>query len=278
MRTLVVHVGGVGDLLLAAPAIEQLAERGPVDIAGRAERGALLVAAGIAARALDIDALDFHSLWGTPSPRAHDALAPYGAALVWMNDADGTLANALRACGVDTVDCAPGLPPDDWNVSASRYFAQSAGVTIRLPWQLPTEGQPADCVVMHPGSGASRKNWPWEHFVAVADALASRGFETVWVRGPAEEGMAMPRNATCWDGLSPIDLAERLAGARAYIGNDSGVTHLAAAVGCPTVAIFGPTDPTVWAPIGPTVAVVHGTPWPRAATVLRAAPIAQLAV
>ncbi|HNT87980.1 MAG TPA: glycosyltransferase family 9 protein, partial [Candidatus Hydrogenedentes bacterium] len=64
-------------------------------------------------------------------------------------------------------------------------------------------------------------------------------------------------------------IAGILAGARLYIGNDSGITHLAAAVGCPTVAVFGPTDPTVWAPRGARVHVVAGDPWPDAEAVLR---------
>lgn len=52
-------------------------------------------------------------------------------------------------------------------------------------------------------------------------------------------------------------LACWLARARLYIGNDSGITHLAAAVGTPVLALFGPTDPAVWAPRGPHVRVVR---------------------
>jgi ADP-heptose:LPS heptosyltransferase len=54
------------------------------------------------------------------------------------------------------------------------------------------------------------------------------------------------------------ELARWLAGARAYVGNDAGITHLAAAVGTPVVAIFGPTDPGLWAPRGPRVRIVAG--------------------
>jgi ADP-heptose:LPS heptosyltransferase len=53
-------------------------------------------------------------------------------------------------------------------------------------------------------------------------------------------------------------LAALLARAGAYVGNDSGVTHLAAASGAPTIALFGPTDPRVWAPLGPRVEVIRG--------------------
>ncbi|HSW50494.1 MAG TPA: glycosyltransferase family 9 protein, partial [Bryobacteraceae bacterium] len=52
------------------------------------------------------------------------------------------------------------------------------------------------------------------------------------------------------------ELACRLAQARLYIGNDSGITHLAAASGVPVLALFGPTDPAVWAPRGPNVRVI----------------------
>jgi len=54
-------------------------------------------------------------------------------------------------------------------------------------------------------------------------------------------------------------LASILAHCQAYLGNDSGVSHLAAAVGTPTVAIVGPTDADVWAPRGASVRIVRGT-------------------
>jgi ADP-heptose:LPS heptosyltransferase len=60
------------------------------------------------------------------------------------------------------------------------------------------------------------------------------------------------------DGLRLEELAAILAGARLFVGNDSGITHLAALVGAPTVAIFGPFDPAYWAPLGPRVAIVDG--------------------
>ena len=71
-----------------------------------------------------------------------------------------------------------------------------------------------------------------------------------WCAGP-EETLA---GAVRIDDL--YELAEWLATARVYIGNDSGITHLAAAVGTPVVALFGPTDPRIWAPRGPDVCVI----------------------
>ena len=70
----------------------------------------------------------------------------------------------------------------------------------------------------------------------------------------------------------PPNLARHchLAGARVFLGNDSGITHLATAAGCPTVAVFGATDPRVWAPRGTHVTVLQGDPWPDVPTVIEA--------
>jgi len=65
-----------------------------------------------------------------------------------------------------------------------------------------------------------------------------------------------PPDAIRYDNL--YELARWIAGARGYLGNDSGITHLAAAVGAPVVAISGPTEPAVWGPRGELVRVVHG--------------------
>ena len=73
-----------------------------------------------------------------------------------------------------------------------------------------------------------------------------------WCSGP--EDPPLPE-AVRFDNL--YDLACWLARARLYVGNDSGITHLAAAVGTPVLALFGPSDPAVWAPRGPNVRVAH---------------------
>ena len=78
----------------------------------------------------------------------------------------------------------------------------------------------------------------------------------LWCAGP-EEAI---ENAMRFENL--YELARWLASARVYIGNDSGITHLAAAVGTPVVAIFGPTDPAVWAPRGERVSVLTGAVTP----------------
>ena len=127
----------------------------------------------------------------------------------------------------------------------------------------------APTVVIQPGSGSRLKNWPLACFEDLAERLAGRGLRVSWCTGPAEEGLpAMP------GALPPMpltELASLLAGAGLFVGNDSGISHLAAAAGCPTLAIFGPTDPAVWGPTGPRVRVLQGQPWPDTGSVYEAA-------
>lgn len=262
-RTLVVHLGGIGDFLLACPALRRLAETTRITLVGRRDRLSLAVAGGIAEAAQDLDSVDFDSAFHMPSKRLREFLAPFDRAVIWMQHAEEVV-GAFRQCGIGEVEAFPGLPPDDWPQHASIYYAVCLGFPdaplVRL--SIPPGGPPLD-VVLHAGSGSPRKNWPLERFRAVADYLAKRGRRVEWCVGPAEEGLHLPSGARVLQVTSLTDLARRLAGARQYVGNDSGITHLAACVGCPTVALFGPTNPDIWAPRGDNVTVVHARPWPE---------------
>lgn len=121
-------------------------------------------------------------------------------------------------------------------------------------------------VAIHPGSGGPAKNWPALRFAEVAQYLRqSLGVHVLLVSGPADaDALSLVQRAlgedpcAVLDGLPLSSLAAVLSRCQAYLGNDSGITHLSAAVGVPTVAIFGPTDPAVWAPRGPCVHVLAG--------------------
>ncbi len=163
----------------------------------------------------------------------------------------------------------PGLPPEDWKDHASDYYLSRLGLDgAAFPGLSIPPSEDAHDIVIHPGSGSRRKNWPFAHFAELARRLEGLGRSVTWCLGPAErEGAA----AAPWKGIagqdiletsSLVDLASALANSSHFIGNDGGITHLAAAVGCPALALFGPTDPQVWAPRGACVRVLHGDPWP----------------
>jgi ADP-heptose:LPS heptosyltransferase len=124
----------------------------------------------------------------------------------------------------------------------------------------------ADEVLVHPGSGSVSKNWPAAHFAAVIHTF---GDTVRLVVGEADNAAAAAVEAAL--GYAPPrlqhppldELAARLAGCRAYLGNDSGVSHLAGLCGTHSVVMFGPTNPEIWHPLGPDVHVLPFATNPR---------------
>jgi heptosyltransferase-3 len=122
-------------------------------------------------------------------------------------------------------------------------------------------------VVIQPGSGGSHKRCHLENFLVVAEELVSKNIQVIFLLGPAE--LEQFSDATikkitsvtkCLTDLSLTQVLELLSCADAFLGNDSGITHLAAALGVKTIAVFGPTDPAVYSPIGPAVTVLASSP------------------
>lgn len=148
------------------------------------------------------------------------------------------------------------LPGEARGVHAADYYVQQArGVSGRECEAVPR----LDCprgeegfAVIHPFSGSANKNWSLERYRELA-RLIEQHMPVEWCAGPTETLTGAAR----FDDL--YELACWLARAGIYIGNDSGVTHLAAAAGTPVVVLFGPTDPRIWAPRGPRVRVVATT-------------------
>jgi heptosyltransferase-2 len=114
------------------------------------------------------------------------------------------------------------------------------------------QGRP---VAVHPGSGSPAKNWPVQRFAEIIRRLRRHGESVVLVLGEADRvqadyfAEAMPELPK-WQGLTLTELAAALSASRLFLGNDSGITHMAAALGLPVVALFGPSNPDTWAPRG----------------------------
>lgn len=272
-RSLVVHTGALGDFLLACPAIARVAEAGRVVLAGSPERHALAVAAGIAEKAVPLDALHLHEALGgsETAPRFRDALQGYTRAVIWMRDPGDILKNAFQAAGIPHVIAAPGLPHADWPGHAAAYYCASIKVAENPEFTLKIPPMPGLHTVIAPGSGASAKNYPLQHFQTIARALEVKKHRVTWLLGPADDGIELPPDANVLRTPDLTHLAAQLAAAHLYIGNDTGPTHLAALTGCPTLALFGKTNPDTWRPLGPHTQILRspaqGT-WPSPTEVL----------
>jgi len=124
-------------------------------------------------------------------------------------------------------------------------------------------------IAIHPGSGAIEKCWPISCFAEVIKRLWEKNYPVLLLSGPADDERM--DDLLQYLSLHPtlemfkiltfaplLEVAQHLQQCRCYLGNDSGITHLAAMLDVPTVAIFGPTDPKIWHPIGPFVKVIQG--------------------
>jgi len=119
-------------------------------------------------------------------------------------------------------------------------------------------------LVIHPGSGSLAKRWSRSGFREIARRWRERAGAVVVVLGPAEEGEAdawTEEGITVAAGLDLVGVASLLARCDAYLGNDSGVSHLAAAVGTRGAALFGPTDPECWRPLSSRISSIRVEPW-----------------
>ena len=118
-------------------------------------------------------------------------------------------------------------------------------------------------VAIHPGSGGKKKCWNFENICCVARDLKACDHEVIFLLGPAEterfsaeSKQTLAAIGTVFSGLALRQIMQIIASCDAFLGNDSGISHLAAGLGKPTLVLFGPTNPAVYRPIGPFVEVV----------------------
>lgn len=232
MRRLVVRPGAIGDAIVSLPAVAHLQ---PAEIWCPAQNTAIFSHLA-PARSLVAEGLDSLTL----SPRTLSRLSEFDEIWSWYGAAREDLRAQLSHLNVRFLLA---LPPAHTGLHAADFYLSQMGAPLgavpRIPASQPSQGY----AVIHPFSGSPRKNWPLERFREVAAALAPE-MPVHFCAGP-EEGLAAAVRFPTLDELIPW-----LAAACVYIGNDSGISHLAAACGLPVVALFGPTDPRVWAPRG----------------------------
>jgi len=258
LRRLVIRPGGIGDCILALPAIESL-RTDYLEVWAPAACVPLIRSAdavfAIAATGLDLLGLPDVS----PPVTLSERLASFDYIVSWYGAAREEFRKCVGRLGLPFRFCSA-LPDEREAIHAADFFlAQVRDLRVnrvlstpRIIWREPDDAPKEAFAVIHPFSGSPRKNWSLERFQEVADWLR-RFMPVYWCAGP-QEALA---EAHRFDDL--LDLARWLHRACLYIGNDSGITHLAAAVGTPVIALFGPTDPRVWAPRGERVRVVATT-------------------
>jgi heptosyltransferase-3 len=269
---LIVHQGALGDLVCIFPIIAALRRHfRPVALLCQEHLGKLAAAEHLVDAWLPIEAAWTASLFtGEAGPEARRILAPYVRILVFSRSE--ALVSSLQHLGDARVCRVPPRPPTDRRVRVAEHALEHirrCGL-LREPEEVEPEtgmstGPPMrrtclTSVLIHPGAGSPRKRWPLAGFLELAASIKAQGLNPEFVIGPAEQDL-LPvleaRGAVVHRPADSLDLVARLRSAAAYVGNDSGVSHLAAWAGLPCVVIFGPTDPARWRPWGRSVEVVQ---------------------
>ncbi|HVS53394.1 MAG TPA: glycosyltransferase family 9 protein [Opitutaceae bacterium] len=274
-RILVLRGGALGDFIVTLPALALLRRRWPeahIELVGNAAAAALALHRGLLDRVHSQHEARWSALFDpAPLPAALGAwLAEFDLVVNYWPDPQGELrghfpcrAGQKFLAAEAMPQCAPAAahycePLRERGLVAEKFwFALDEEIIGRGRQTLP-------CIAVHPGSGSPRKNWPiarWRELIAELDAplllILGEAERETW-RPLADAGLGSQVRLA--ENLPLETLVAELKHCRLFLGHDSGISHLAAACGVPSVLLFGPTDPAMWSPPAPHVRVLHCGP------------------
>lgn len=288
-KLLVLRGGALGDFIVTLPALAALRQHWPharIELAGNATAAGLARARGL----LDSCHSQHEARWSTlygAAPLAPDFatwLGTFDLVVSYWPDPDEGLRKRFPLRADQVFVSAPALPQR--GPAAAHYadalrplgvphppphfmlrpLAGSGTVSATGPRDV-TSTKEASGITIHPGSGSLRKNWPAERWQAL---MAQLPRPLSVILGEAEMARRDPfpvADATVLVSRPLEDLVNHFAACRLFLGHDSGISHLAAACGVPSVLLFGPTEPALWAPPAPHVRVLRAGPDPAAIAV-----------
>lgn len=276
-RLCAIFPGALGDFICFLPTLQALAREGRVDLFARSEF-AELVPPEIAVRSLE--RAEIRALFvadASDDSQARNFFASYGAIYSWLGSEQETFVRRLRSVARGRARIFPFRPRSRIHQTEHYLSCLDPGAdSARLPrinlrddavrWENDFRAQHAldrlPVLALAAGSGAREKNWPEEFFLTITEWWRdTTGGAAVLLVGPVEEERGGLNRL-----LSRCVVASNLRLSRAaallhrcdlYLGNDSGISHLAAALGKRTVVLFGPSDAEQWAPRGERVTVIR---------------------
>ena len=285
MKTLVHHDGALGDMLLSVPCLLAIeAESWPVHLVGRGDVVRFLKQTGVTEEASSSDQALFSTLCAAPDQRMQNFLSDFDSAYIFATGEDAPPFGAIRSI-IPRTRLIRTIPPRGSEVHTAAYRLSqlesgTAAACLECILNVPIPeidaarstlaraGHRADMPVLslHPGSGGIAKCWPLErYFELVRRVQKDLDIFVVLFTGEAERGgiedsvsryASKRNNVLHWADRELLSAAALLQCCGFYIGNDSGFSHLAGLLGCSSIVLFGPTDPSIWKPLGRHVQVV----------------------
>jgi heptosyltransferase-3 len=276
-RILVIRGGAIGDFILTLPVLAALRGRFPqaeIEVLGYPRIASLALSGGLvkAVHAIESPGLAmFFARGGSLDLEWRDFFGQFDIVISYMFDLDKIFETNVKSCGPRQFIAAQYRPDEAKAIHASDVFLKPLEqLTIfdgdpvpRL--ELPGLAKRENRLALHPGSGSESKNWPEQNWRELVAHLLDHSPQNLLIIGGEAEGDRLQRLA---NGMPPDrleiaqhislpELALRLAKCAGYVGHDTGMTHLAAALGLPTLVLWGPSNETVWRSLGEKVRVLN---------------------
>lgn len=277
-RILVIHHGALGDVVSTFPALLRLKKLyGSIAIICQSSIGQLAQELDIVDKWFPLEAAAFATLYsGHIDPIAKNILLSYRKIILFSRSRP--LEKTLFSISENEVYRIQPHPDLGQRIHVTRHILSNLvrcrlleesdkDTCIKLSISIYTDRRNPQYdpskIIIHPGSGSRKKCWPISNFVKVASSIGANGKQPEFILGPAEYDLydilmqSKRLNANVHKIEKLTELAGLLKTGGGFIGNDSGVSHLAAFIGLPTVVVFGPSDPKTWKPMGRAVKVVR---------------------
>lgn len=280
-KILVIRGGAIGDFILTLPVFHALKNQFPdcvIDVLGYPHIAQMSLLTGHVHQVYPIEAREmagFFARNGPLDPNLMEFFDTYGLILSYLFDPDQVFeTNVGRATKAQFI-AGPHRPDEARNDHATDVFLSALerlaifqadpvpAFCSSLVQQSDAGGQIASpgTVAIHPGSGSPTKNWPEESWAILIQSLVAETDLDILLVGAEAERDRMNRliqfipesRARIAFGLSLNALSARLSGVVGFVGHDSGISHLAAALGLSVIVIWPATNPSIWTPRSPWV-------------------------
>lgn len=273
MKTLVYHNGALGDFLTSLPLLKLFRKicTDYISLLGNPSYARLAKAAGLIDEILDINSKSYIPFFLDEYDQETVELISRFDQFLLFSDHNSHLNKNISRFTSSNILLHPPFPANE-NIHIVDYhlslFQQhlTPGFDIFPEFNIPPDesdkvkqylSDPREVAILCPGSGSRLKNWPFNNFLSLSEQLKKRGFEIIWLAGPVEHHLRFPEKDKFLLNQSLLSIAYLLKHCSFYIGNDSGITHLAAMTGCRTIALFGSSNPVVWSPAGKSVTTIY---------------------
>jgi heptosyltransferase III len=279
-KILVIRGGAIGDFILTLPAIAALRERFPeahIELLGYPHIAQLAEIGGLVNRVQAIEAralANFFARHGELSEDLRDYFSEFNIVVSYLYDPDEIFKTNVTRCLHGQFIEAMHRPNESEKLHATKVYlkALEERLTIFDADPVPrinsgrtrSTASPTLTLAVHPGSGSERKNWLESKWTQLLVKLAQETELNFLLVGGEAEGERLKRllsklpaeRCELAQSLALSDLAARLQTCAAFIGHDSGITHLAAALGLPCVVLWADTIEEIWRPQGERVTIV----------------------